>query len=197
MLIVSVGAAEFRFNASEPGLGFNITYENERLKFTVGLIKDSKLNLIFGKASDAQYDFATFTATGSGSVSDRFGTVSSSSADNLQDFTDFKSKIAKVPVQNSTDMVIYSLTANRKMDTFDTNLKDTILKCGESNEYAYILVGPDGSETTANWVFKTDSSCNVEQTQEFPKPIVVETNSAAILRQAMLVGACSLLLAAL
>ena len=133
-------------------------------KFEATVMQDQVLTIAFGSdPANTQSDLAVFTASGQGTLVDKWGTLTLAS-------NDFQQNWKNVVITKDGSPSKYTFVGYRKPDTQDPFRKDTIMPCGGTQTYTW-TVSP--AAETGTWQLETDSDCNVidpNATQEAPPP---------------------------
>ena len=151
LLLVSISsAAAVQFNTSSNSTYFAVNWDtsNLALQFNVTLPTSQTLNLYFGNGTTPS-DLVSFFASGTGTVSDRYGTVTSSTADTLNNWTNV------LVSRNGTTS--YQFLANRKPTTTDSSGKDTAIPCNQTSTYLWQIMP---ANTNGTWSLNLDANCN-------------------------------------
>ena len=159
LLLATVSARSF----TAGNVTFTVVYDtaSSKYKFNVNNVAaSSTFTIVFSpSAATVSSDLAVFSAIGSGTLTDKWGTLSSAS-------TSFDSASWSNAVATKNDDGTYNWVAYRAADTGNTT-KDTKIVCGATNEFSWAHV-ISGATTTGLWSLETTDDCSVV---EPPAPV--------------------------
>ena len=130
LLIAAVSARTF---TAENGVSFDVTYDSSmsKFKFEIKNVPASgTFTIAFSpSAASTSSDLAVFLATGSGVLTDKWGTLTSSSTS--QDSASWSGAVV-----TKSDDGSYNWVAYRAADTGNAT-KDTKIECGATNNFSW------------------------------------------------------------
>ena len=153
VILSILGVQSLVFNTIEDGPVFQVEYDagESMFKFQAVLQENAVLTLAFNSDPvNNQSDLAVFTASGAGTLVDKWGTLSLAS-------NDFQQNWKNVLITKEGMPQMYTFVGYRMPNTGDPFRKDTVMPCGETSNYVWSL----GAQQTGNWTLTTDADCNV------------------------------------
>ena len=164
LLLAQIQARTFTTTANGPT--FDVVYNSTmaKFKFTVNNVPANGIvTLAFGNSPSTKgTDLVTFQATGSGVVTDKWGTWTSSST--TSDTNSYTNTAMTLSSNGNYNWVTY-----RSANTGDS-VKDAPIICGTTNNFAW-EVKPPTSGTSGSWQLETNSNCSVvEPVTSVPTP---------------------------
>ena len=137
------------FNTTNPNAWFSVNYNptQNALQWNVTIPSSQTLNLFFGNGTTAS-DAVSFVATSAGTVTDKFGTITSSSTDSTNNWSN--TTVTKIGT------TAYQFVTSRFANSTDTSGKDTNIPCGKSNAYTWQLMP---ANTNGTWNLLMDNTC--------------------------------------
>ena len=148
--ISAVAAVNFNTTNSAAYFAVNYNQTQNALQWNVTLPASQTLNLFFGNGTTAS-DIVSFVATSAGTVTDKFGTFASSSADSTNNWTN-----TTVTTSGVSPSQIYRFVTSRFANSTDTSGKDTNIPCGKTNNYMWQLLP---ANTNGTWSMTMDANC--------------------------------------